>query len=285
MNDPTVLSESLAAGEIEGALALLDHLPCPVLWIATDYALRWSNRAARLAYGESGRKCFERCHGYKSPCDEEGETCPKAEAEASGRPVSLEHLHETRRGFSLFRVTAVPVRSAGILELHAPLGTGLTLDPVTGVHTRHIFELLANRQVAFLDRLEASWTIVLVDLDHLKEINDLHGHAAGDAALAAVAEAIAQTVRATDTVGRIGGDEIGVLLPATARSEAEHLVERMRQALHHTRLAAPFGDVAVSASFGIHSAQPDEDLEDALAAADRALYAAKDAGRDGISSR
>jgi diguanylate cyclase (GGDEF)-like protein len=285
MSHPIDSDRALTVQELRGSFPLLEHLPCPALWIGPDFEVRWSNRAARGAYGEGGRTCFRRCHGYLVPCDEEGETCPKEEAEASGRAVAAEHLHETRSGFAVFRVTAVPVEGSGILELHAPLGTGLTADPVTGTYTRHIFELLAHRQIAFLDRIESPWTVVLVDLDHLKEINDAHGHAAGDAALATVAEAIERTVRTTDTVGRIGGDEICVLLPATVEVEAELLVERIRQALHHARLPEPFTDLSVSASFGVHRAKPDEDLEDALAGADEALYAAKDAGRDGMRTR
>lgn len=275
----------LTALDVERALPFLEHMPCPALWIGSEYEILWSNRASREAYGAGSTTCYELCHGFSAPCDEEGETCPKGRAEAVGRPVAAEHLHETRHGLSVFRVTAVPVKGAGILELHAPLGSGLMTDPVTGAYTRHIFELLANRQIAFLDRLEAPWTVVIVDLDHLKEINDVHGHAAGDAALASVAAAIEESVRETDTVGRVGGDELCILLPATVGVEAEHLVERIRQALHHARLPDPWADLSVSASFGLHRADPDEDLEDAMAAADVGLYAAKEAGRDGVRAR
>ncbi len=273
----------LAKGDLQGALPLLDRLPYPALHIGPDYELRWLNGAARKVYGESADTCFALAHDRAKPCDQHGEACPKIAAEKIDAAVTVEHVHKTRDGYAVFHVTAVPVEGGGVLEFHSPISSSLTTDSLTGVYSRHVFELLIERQLVLLYRMELSCAFVLVDLDDLKSINDLHGHAAGDRALVALAQAIEASIRSSDTVGRLGGDEFCVALPATRPAKALHLVERIQAAVREARLPSPWADVRITASFGIHTVT-DEDLKTALAAADRALYAAKSAGRDRIET-
>jgi diguanylate cyclase (GGDEF)-like protein len=143
---------------------------------------------------------------------------------------------------------------------------------------------LLNRR-AFLERLQeetrraarhpAPLSLLLLDVDHLKELNDDGGHDAGDAALIAVAAAIQISCRSIDVGARWGGDEFTVLLPSTSKDDARAVAERIQETLRAR---------GTTVSVGISSAVPDRPSTDLLSAADASLYEAKRAGRDRIGS-
>ena len=154
-----------------------------------------------------------------------------------------------------------------------------TLDSLTGLFNRNALEQrLAELDGQPCEPLEGlSHAFLLCDLDHFKRVNDQFGHAAGDAVLQDVAYTMRAALRAGDSIYRVGGEEILVILPGAGHEDALEIAERLRIAVRERR---PVG-VPVSLSIGAAVAEPDlVDCEDLLARADAALYAAKAGGRD-----
>jgi diguanylate cyclase (GGDEF)-like protein len=154
-----------------------------------------------------------------------------------------------------------------------------TLDPLTGLFNRNALEQrLAELNGQPCDpEAGSSHAFLLCDLDHFKRVNDQFGHAAGDAVLQDVAYTMRATLRAGDSIYRVGGEEILVILPGASHDDALEIAERLRLAVRERR---PVG-VSVSLSIGVAVAEPETvDCDDLLARADAALYAAKAGGRD-----
>ncbi|WP_265922264.1 GGDEF domain-containing protein [Cupriavidus nantongensis] len=151
-------------------------------------------------------------------------------------------------------------------------------DPLTQLHTRRSLETLAARQIP--PRPGEALSVLLCDLDFFKFINDNYGHSAGDAVLAQVGRIIAAGIRRRDIAARLGGEEFVVLLPDTPHEAALQLAERLRETLEQTSMEALPGMRNVTASFGVATLRPGEDLEALLMRADNVLYAAKNNGRN-----
>jgi diguanylate cyclase (GGDEF)-like protein len=154
-----------------------------------------------------------------------------------------------------------------------------TLDPLTGLFNRNALE----QRLSELDGQPCdpdaglSHAFLLCDLDHFKKVNDHYGHAAGDAVLQDVAYTMRATLRAGDSIYRVGGEEILVILPGAGYDDAMEIAERVRVEVRNRR---PVG-VPVSLSIGVAVAEPGVvDTDEMLARADAALYAAKAGGRD-----
>ena len=157
-----------------------------------------------------------------------------------------------------------------------------TLDPLTGLCNRNALE----QRLAELDGQPSneeeglSHALLLCDLDHFKRVNDQFGHAAGDAVLQDVAYTMRAALRAGDSIYRVGGEEILVVLPGADRAAAVEIAERLRAAVRERR---PVG-VAVTISIGVAVSQPGAvNTDDLVSRADLALYAAKADGRDTIN--
>jgi diguanylate cyclase (GGDEF)-like protein len=155
-----------------------------------------------------------------------------------------------------------------------------TLDPLTGLFNRNALEQRLTEldgQECVEDRL--STALLLCDLDHFKQVNDQHGHAAGDAVLQDVAYVMRATLRAGDSIYRVGGEEILVILPGANREDAVEISERLRSEVRKRRTVG----VQVTISIGGAVSRPDRiDTDDLVARADAALYAAKAGGRDTV---
>ncbi|NSX15752.1 MULTISPECIES: GGDEF domain-containing protein [Cupriavidus] len=151
-------------------------------------------------------------------------------------------------------------------------------DPLTQLHTRRSLEALAAHQIP--PRPGEKLSVLLCDLDYFKFINDNYGHSAGDAVLTQVGRIIAAGIRRRDIAARLGGEEFVVLLPDTPHDAALQLAERLRQTLEQTSMEALPGMRNVTASFGVATLRPGEDLEALLMRADNVLYAAKNNGRN-----
>jgi diguanylate cyclase (GGDEF)-like protein len=124
------------------------------------------------------------------------------------------------------------------------------------------------------------FALVMVDLDWFKSLNDTHGHETGDRALRVFAETLREAIRSEDLACRYGGEEFVVMLPRAEIHEAIEVMDRVRELLARVTLR---GDVpSFTASFGIAHSRDADDLDDLFLRADRALFAAKDAGRDCI---
>ena len=150
-------------------------------------------------------------------------------------------------------------------------------DRVTGLFNRHAGELALEREVARARRTRAPFSLVLIDVDHFKQVNDRHGHAAGDEVLKQVSSILTSTFRASDLAVRWGGDEFLVFLPDVPVGGAMVFAERAR-----TQVEALFFDSvgAVTLSAGIVQVRPDEDARAAVRRADAQLYEAKRSGRN-----
>lgn len=155
-----------------------------------------------------------------------------------------------------------------------------TADPLTRLLNRRGLAERLQQEVARAKRYEHPLSLLLFDVDRLKEINDRHGHYAGDSALRQVATAIGQGSRATDWAGRWGGDEFLLIAPSTGCEPARILAERIRQLACRRPGADPLG-----VSVGVATWQEGEmEAEVLLAAADAALYRAKQEGRNRVVS-
>ena len=172
----------------------------------------------------------------------------------------------------------VRARTEELSQANAELARLARLDPLTGLPNRRAFDECADMLVAAAKRSREPLSVAIVDADHFKRVNDVHGHPAGDATLVAIASALRACVREVDMVARIGGEEFALLLPGAdgpgALVAAGKIVERLRA------VEIPLvGRVTVScgaAEMDVRSGS----LADALARADQALYRAKAAGRD-----
>ena len=157
-------------------------------------------------------------------------------------------------------------------------------DALTGVANRRYFDEVAPREADRANRLHDPMSLVAVDVDHFKRVNDAHGHAAGDAVLAAVARAIRDVSREVDVVARLGGEEFAVLLPSTDAAGARAAAERLRLAVEQLVVRAEGVVLRVTVSAGVAELATDafEAAERLLARADAALYEAKRRGRNRV---
>ncbi|HEV2728178.1 MAG TPA: GGDEF domain-containing protein [Solirubrobacterales bacterium] len=178
-------------------------------------------------------------------------------------------------------ILSTVVLSGALVESDRAHRRRSTLDPLTGIFNRNALEQrLSELDGQRCDPLAGmSYAFLLCDLDHFKRVNDQHGHAAGDAVLQDVAYTMRAALRAGDSIYRVGGEEILVMLPGTSHADALEIAERLRVEVRELR---PVG-VEVSLSIGVAVAEPGlVDCDDLLARADAALYAAKAEGRDRV---
>jgi diguanylate cyclase (GGDEF)-like protein len=173
--------------------------------------------------------------------------------------------------------------------LVAQLNALASADPLTGLATRRALEDAARFAIA--DRMHDERTsvpsegmgLVLADIDHFKELNDAHGHPAGDAVLVHTAKVLGVAVRPGDTVARLGGDELAILLPGVGLEAVTQRAEALRRAVRDTPLQWEGQTVHVTVSMGVaHTSTGSHDLDDLYAAADTALYVAKRDGRNRV---
>jgi two-component system cell cycle response regulator len=150
---------------------------------------------------------------------------------------------------------------------------------------RHILDLVAH-EFERVGRYQSTLSVLMIDVDHFKRINDEHGHPAGDAVLREMAHLLRQTLRTTDALGRTGGEEFVAVLPHTGPEEARQTAERIRHCVQQRRFRAGEAEVSISVSLGMASC-PSPTIESAdalLREADKALYRAKEAGRNRVAS-
>lgn len=173
----------------------------------------------------------------------------------------------------------VAERTAALQRANAKLAEQASVDDLTGLYNhRGLFDL-AQREFARARRSGRGLALVMLDLDRFKDVNDTHGHLAGDAVLKRCAGVLAQHARASDTCGRFGGEEFMLVAPETDLEGARALAERIRLAMRET----PQGAIAVTASFGVTvMGGADTQFDHVVKRVDDALYAAKSGGRDRV---
>jgi diguanylate cyclase (GGDEF)-like protein len=157
-----------------------------------------------------------------------------------------------------------------------------TTDGLTGLLNRRTFNVQLEARLREAQRYQRPLSLLLLDIDHFKKVNDTHGHPAGDAVLRGVARVAQKAARETDQVARYGGEEMAVILPETDGKGALAIAERLRKAVEATPHATERGSLRVTVSIGIStSAQSAEEL---IELADRALYRAKQGGRNRVEA-
>ena len=165
--------------------------------------------------------------------------------------------------------------------VHDGLADRAARDGLTGLFNRRELDARAGQGVALADRHHRSFSCLLLDIDHFKQVNDTHGHAAGDAVLREAAQRIGDASRISDIVGRYGGEEFVVLLPETDGHEAVAAADKLRALLAGTPVMAGTISISIRASIGVAAwGAGMRTPSDLYAAADEALYRAKDLGRD-----
>ncbi|WP_424186686.1 diguanylate cyclase [Actinokineospora sp. G85] len=165
------------------------------------------------------------------------------------------------------------------------LEAAVNRDAKTGTFSLAGWHTLAERALAHAERTSTGFGVLMVDLDHFKQVNDTHGHLTGDLVLHATAAAITDAVRADDAVGRFGGEEFVVLLPHTSTTDLAIVAERIRRAVTeltvHTDDGTRIDTLSVSIGTALYPTAG-TDVQRLIRAADQALYRAKDTGRNRV---
>ena len=148
-------------------------------------------------------------------------------------------------------------------------------DSLAPIANRRAFVRELSRMIAFTRRYGSPSSVIYFDVNGMKQINDTHGHPAGDAALRHVAEMLCKNVRESDIVGRLGGDEFGVILAQTTQEQANAKAISLAEAIGATSLRWGKFEIAVSAAYGVYSFTGSDDAQVAIEAADKAMYKQK----------
>jgi diguanylate cyclase (GGDEF)-like protein len=160
-------------------------------------------------------------------------------------------------------------------------------DSLMGIHNRRYFDLRLDQEFSRARRYDLALSLLLLDIDHFKEVNDTYGHQVGDTILVNLGQLIEETVRKPDIVARYGGEEIVVITPNAPLSGGAILAERLRELVETAVLASPSDgapqDVSLTVSIGVSAISPEiENCNDLFERADKALYRAKHQGRNQV---
>ena len=180
--------------------------------------------------------------------------------------------------------TAMVLMGATIAEWTTVLRESSERDALSGLRNRGAFE---DSMRSLLPRAQTEGrplSLVVVDIDHFKKVNDIWGHQAGDQAIAGIGKLIQKMVRGCDTAGRIGGEEFCIAIWNCPNNAAEQLADRIRQAFEGLQHAGLSNDVRLTASFGVATARDGETNEQMFGRADAALYRAKSSGRNRVEN-
>jgi len=159
-----------------------------------------------------------------------------------------------------------------------------SLDPLTGANNRRTLESTLDREVSLAQRHGTSLSVIMLDLDHFKRVNDRHGHAAGDCVLRTFAARLAQCIRGSDEMFRYGGEEFVIVLRSTDLRGAALLADRVRQAVDALRVDCEGVSLRLTVSAGVASLAPGDNALSLLQRADKALYRSKGEGRNRVTA-
>ena len=168
-------------------------------------------------------------------------------------------------------------------KIERQLANMALFDSLTGTLNRPAFFQHADKEFTRSKRYYRPLSVIMLDIDHFKRVNDQHGHSGGDQVLQIFAEACQEVIRSTDLMGRVGGEEFALLLPDTPLKAAFNLAERLRERINKYPYLAGDMLIEVTASLGVAELQRDDaDFKALLQRADEALYGAKHAGRNRV---
>ena len=275
---------------------VIESLPFPFYVVDTaSYQIQIANSSAM---GEDkrwlGGTCHLLTHASPVPCrSDEGHLCPLEELKRTGKPVTVEHKHCDNDGVCRFyEVHAFPIfdeegRVSRMIEttqditrrkeLEMQLLEMSNTDQLTGLYNRRGFFIMAEKQLQVAQRIGARLTLLFIDLDNLKQINDTLGHEGGDTTLKAAAAVLQDTFRQADILGRIGGDEFAALMvEGNGEQEDITIQERLQANLDRRNQDLPAA-FPLGLSYGITHLDPQHprNLDELIAEADRRMYHAK----------
>ncbi len=162
----------------------------------------------------------------------------------------------------------------------AKLMASSTTDPLTGIRNRRFLDDEIERRLAQLRRQKTTVSLLMIDVDHFKQLNDTHGHLAGDKTLRNLAKLLDGTLRDMDLITRYGGEEFVAVLPGTDLHHAQLAGERIRSAIEQSYVPFESKEIKITISVGITEAIPVDTPDSFLDRADKALYEAKNSGRN-----
>jgi diguanylate cyclase (GGDEF)-like protein len=189
--------------------------------------------------------------------------------------------HEIKKLEMLLVLLCYPLRNATLFQQALQMAY---TDPLTKVNNRMAFNDIINRELQLARRNNRQLSLVFLDIDHFKRLNDTYGHECGDFALSSVASWIKQAVRGTDIVFRYGGEEFVVVLSDTHAEGAAIIAERIRNEINNHTLAYGINVLDITASLGVSTLQGDDTIATLIQRADQGMYLAKQSGRNQVKA-
>jgi len=309
MESPVPSSPASSSDEMNGLFKqILDNLFDGVFFADLQRRITYWNQAAEQLTGYSaeevvGRRCADNVlmHVDDSGCLFCEKECPLSRVIADGRPHRAEiYLHHKLGHRVPVEVRACPVlgrdgevvgvveifsdnsRERAVRERARELAKLAFLDATSQVANRHYLEQQLSQQLDQHSKFGVPFGIMLADLDELKKINDTYGHVAGDAALVTVAKTLSGCFRASDVLGRWGGDEFLAILPGITKDILADTSERCRALVARSTVPVEGSQIRVTISVGAAMAAPGDSVESLLKRADQHLYSGKQLGRNRV---
>ena len=237
-------------------------VPCDSVIYGND------NQSLNFSFGKP------QSHHCKYSLDLQGEKLGEIVC-SRNKPFSIRETNLIERLLSLL---IYPLRNA--LLYHNALTQALR-DPLTEICNRAAFNEAIDKEYSSYRRHQSDFSLMIIDIDHFKAVNDTYGHIAGDKVLKLVAKLIRTSIRRSDEVFRYGGEEFVVILSNTKQGGAKFIAERVRREIEKLTVKLS-QDIKVTASIGIASSELMQDVTETLEFADKALYQAKDQGRNQV---
>lgn len=205
----------------------------------------------------------------------------------------LQHLDASSPQFILEMVLLVFAGISSIAGLHVVIGLRYSIeqklisvaqtDALTELPNKMYFNERLDQEISRANREETSLCLGLIDLDHFKRVNDTYGHECGDSVLSHVARLISESIRATDTACRVGGEEFVIIMPNTSFDEAHHMLERLRKIIEGSPIKWKSHTIHLTASIGLSDLNTHEKKHNLFSNADNAMYQAKQRGRNQVA--
>lgn len=189
-------------------------------------------------------------------------------------------IRDAEGSILMSRSTVFDIRERKALELE--LQNLANRDTLTGLYNRRKFYELANQELSRSHRTKSPVSLMMIDIDHFKQINDTYGHAMGDMVLQSLADTMQHALREMDVIARLGGEEFAILLPETSLKQTTELAQRLRLKIANESVAVAEGaEIKFTVSIGIDEwRESDPNLDALLNRCDTAMYQAKNSGRN-----
>lgn len=288
-----------------------------VIVIDREYTILHANSAvaASLVFEKEdliGKTCYEIIHNREAPCEGPEVVCHLPAVFDKGETVKVLHTHVDAEGRERhIEITAAPVKDSrgdtfAMVETHRDImekqrddelvklvkklneaQTHLKYmaitDELTGLKNRRYIVERLDEEFHRAKRPNRPLSLIMLDIDHFKKINDVHGHLFGDMVLKTIASRIKESLRKHDLVGRVGGEEFLVICPESGLDESVLVAERIRRIVNAKAISDGMAEVSVTLSAGVAVIDQEDKRADALLSrADTALYKAKEAGRNRV---